>query len=76
MGNSLHSHLIGSPSQLHQLNPEVKSSKKELHPMLFTEISNDLRAVSHILINVPFVLAVATYQRVSRHVANQCMVGI
>ena len=34
--------------------------------MLFREISNDLRAVSHILINVPFVLAVATYQRVSR----------
>ena len=47
----------------------------ELHPMLFREISNDLRAVSQILINVPFVLAVATYQRVSRHVAN-AMIGI
>ena len=35
------------------------------------EISNaDLRAVSQILIKVPFVLAVATYQRVSRNVAH------
>ena len=54
----------------------------ELHPMyvmlwIDREISNDLRAVSQILINVPFVLAVATYQRVSQEMwPINAMIGI